>query len=1252
FGDYYINRGYDDKQPDKERHNTYLFTDRSIYRPGQTVYFKGIVTKTFKENTKVFEEHKATISLHNVNGEELSDLEVVSNEFGSFHETFVLPNDGLTGNFYIRVSSSDIGEAYQYFSVEEYKRPKFKAEFLPITETFKVNDDITVKGNALAFAGSTITNAKVTYRVKRNVQFPRWYYWSRPYYKSEAQEITFGETTTNDKGEFEIPFTALPDNSVDKTDLPIFQYEITADVTDINGETRSATTVVNLGYHSITANIIVPDQLDKMEKEHEITIQSQNLNGEYAAAKGTLSIYKLKGPDRTLRPRPWEAPDYQVIPENEFKALFPHEAYDDEKNIQNWEKGQRVFQTEFDTELSKTVTLKRTKNWDSGLYIIVLESEDKFGQAIKDEAYTTLFSDKDASTLDNKLFSVKLDKSSYAINSMAEITFASAGDIVVTVDVEKDYKVIKTHILKLNNSKTKLSIPINPEDVGGFAIKYSYAAYNYFKEETLGVPIPYPDTELQIETQTFRDKLKPGEDETWSFTIKGPKGDKVSAELLASMYDASLDEFRSHQWQFNPISRPKYRSDWRSYKNAAQSFGTTQFRLFNNFKPVPSYPAQAYDQFNWFGFYFGSPNRYLTKNYKTENRLEEAVMVVSDVEAPNDAAVLVGAVEKELNSLSQQNDTDTWTTKNSDDTFESAQTEAVNFDNIPIRKNLQETAFFFPQLQTDTEGNVSFNFTAPEALTKWKLQLLAHTKTLESSVKMLETVTQKELMVIPNAPRFLREGDVITISTKISNLTESALNGDARLELSDAITGNTIDDQLGNIKSTQSFTVDAKGNTQVSWTLNIPTTVQAVQYKVIAKAESFSDGEQNALPVLSNRMLVTETLPMWVRSNETRTFTLNKLKNNTSTTLKHHKLTLEMTSNPAWYAVQALPYLMEYPYDCNEQTFARYYSNALARHIVSSNPKIEAMFNQWKSQDALLSNLEKNQELKSLLIQETPWLRDAQSESEQKKRIGLLFDLNTMTNELQLSLNKLKSNQSPAGGWPWFKGGRDSRYITQHIISGFGHLKQLGVTPNNAEMEMVRKALTYLDEQFVEEYENLKKYNDKVDLSKDHLSYMQLHYLYVRSFYPDITANKELESIMNYYHSQIKSYWLSQPLYAKGLMTLATHRMGDSKTSNKIIKSLKQNSITSDELGMYWKENTNSWYWYQAPIETQALMIEALSEIENDTETIDNLKIWLLKHKQTNQWETTKSTTEAIYALLLRGSEWLSVTDMVDVKVA
>ena len=1237
FGNYHLNRKYD-QQEAQEQYRGFIFTDRSVYRPGQVVYFKGIAIQQQKgQKTSVLPQKPLNAILYNVNSEEIKRVELITNEFGSISGEFILPSSGLTGQYYIELSSNTKNIALReitYFSVEEYKRPKFEAQFKPVTDTYKVNDSITVNGHALAYAGSNITNAKVVYRVQRKVQYPHWYYWYRPNYFSEPQEIIHGEGTTNDKGEFEVIFKAIPDLSVNKDNLPIFKYEVTADVTDLNGETRSATTIVNVGYHAMLATVTTDGTLDKLKKDNKLYLDTKNLNGEFVPAQGTVKIYKLQAPSFVLRARPWVAPDYQVLSEAEFKTKFPYEAYKNEDNSNNWHKGKLVFEKSFNTGKSKEIELGNIKKWESGSYVILLESRDKFGQDVKDEVKTILYSNTDKTLVDKQLFSISTNKKSYDIIDTVEITFASSAEnLSVTVEVEKNKQTVNTYVIKLKNNKETIRIPIKKEDLGGFAIHYSYAYQNSFYSGIEIISVPYPKTDLDIETKTFRDKLQPGQDETWSFTIKGPKGEQVSAEILASMYDMSLDQFEVHNWSFNPIQLSTYYSNY--HRNARNSFSIDGFKI-ENFPNNNSifYLQNAYDQLDWFGLYFGYGQP--APMYSLKGQLAGVMNKDGDIETER---FEISEVLEESIEVSES------------DSIKNSETAKEDFSQIKIRKNLQETAFFFPQLRTDNKGNVSFSFTTPEALTKWKLQLLAHTKNLESATTSLETVTQKELMVIPNAPRFLRQGDEITISSKIANLTKKELSGQAILQLSDALTGKAIDTELNNTNNTKAFTVEENGNTVVSWVLSIPDSVDAVQYKIIAKAGNYSDGEQNTLPVLTNRMLVTETLAMWIRSNETRTFTLDKLKTTTSTTLKQHKLTLEITSNPAWYAVQALPYLMEYPYDCNEQVFSRFYANSLASHIANSNPRIQDVFKQWGASNVLLSNLEKNQELKSIIIEETPWLRDAQSETEQKKRIALLFDLNKMTSELQANIQKLQQNQMPNGSWAWFQGGRSNRFITQQIITGFGHLDKLKVTSHTDAATIIKKAITYLDQEFVETYKNITKYDSKVDLSKNHLSNIQLHYLYMRSFFPHIKKSKEVEGIITYYQTQIQKYWTSQSLYSKGLMALISHKQKDETTATKILKSLKENSITNNELGMYWKENTASWFWYQAPIETQALLIEAFAEIQNDVETIDNLKIWLLKNKQTSSWKTTKATADAVYALLLQGSDWLSVTEMVDVVI-
>jgi len=1448
LSNFYLNN-YRNSNTNEEEFTTikpFIFTDRSIYRPGQTVYFKTIFIQKKGDKSKPFTNEFINIVLEDVNGQEVGNLDVKLNEFGAASGEFILPNNGITGEFTFTFDESEKQSSkfydnadfdFDYYSnysisVEEYKRPKFKTEFQPVTQTFKINDSIKITGFAKAFAGSNITDAKVAYRVHRKVQYPTWWYWRSPNSNSTSQEITNGEITTNSKGEFEISFKAIPDETVNKESLPVFNYEITADVTDVNGETRSATTVVKVGYHALLATLEIPAKIDKTEPNQEINIDTKNLNGEFVTAKGTIKIYKLQAPKDVLRNRAWSAPDYQDISETEFRKLFPHEPYtDNETDEKNWKKGKLVFTTDFNTEKSKQITLTNYKNWNSGKYIAVLESEDKFRQEVKDETRFTLTDSDEKNIADNQLFFINTNKNNYKIGDKVELQIGSAStDMTVVLQIEKNHKIIDTQLIHLDNCIETIKIPVKKEDIGGFAIKYHFVNFNDFKSGSLLISVPKEEERIEIETNIFRDKLQPNQEETWSFTIKNDKNDAVSAEVLASMYDASLDEFKPHSWQFNPIITQQYYSYGTS--GARQSFGTTQFSIFNKNNRYLALPQQQYDSYDWFGFsldnnrwkqrqylldrrrkleserksfdntvsgivsdenneplpgvsvtiegtsygtntdfdgnytikvknddilvfsYLGykskevlvSRKKYLNVKLKeSANNLDEIVVVgygtqkkksitasvsgfvpeneqiefngnidnilqgqvagvqiqsgtgqpgtsdsviirgVASISGDTKPLYVVDGVIVEFFDINGNNVTSIDILKDASATsiYGSRGANGVilittksgqakldeELSQVKARTNLKETAFFYPQLKTDKNGKVSFSFTTPEALTRWKLQLLAHTAELKSTTKTLQTETQKELMVIPNAPRFLRQGDKIVLSAKISNLTSNQLNGFAQLQLTDVISGKEITKNLlsklgslplGEMSGTDrvGFSVDADGNTTVSWVLEIPESAQAIQYKIVAKAGDFSDGEQNVLPVLSNRMLVTETLPMFVKSNETKTFTLDKLKNNNSTTLKNHKLTLEVTSNPAWYAIQSLPYLMEYPYECSEQTFARYYANTLASFVANSNPRIQKVFNAWKSSNALLSNLEKNKELKSLIIQETPWLRDAQSETEQKKRIALLFDLNKMKNEQQKAINKLKEMQFSSGGFPWFNGSNNANsYITLHIATGFGHLQKIGVTDfDKSTAEMLQNAVTFLDEELLENYNKLlaeaKKQKDvKKYLAKNHLSYFTIQYLYMRTFYVDLEINSALKIAIEYYQNQTKTYWNDYNLYAKGQIALSLFRNDEKLSAEKIVKSLDENSISSEELGMYWKENEAGFRFYESPIETQALMIETFSEIKNDEKIVDNLKIWLLKNKQTNQWKTTKATTEAVYALLLNGTDFISVTEIIDVKV-
>ncbi len=554
---------------------------------------------------------------------------------------------------------------------------------------------------------------------------------------------------------------------------------------------------------------------------------------------------------------------------------------------------------------------------------------------------------------------------------------------------------------------------------------------------------------------------------------------------------------------------------------------------------------------------------------------------------------------------------------------------------VRIRKNFSETAFFFPQLQTNEFGDVLINFTSPESLTKWRFQAFAHTTNLESGNFFTDVLTQKLLMVSANMPRFFREGDTIAVSARLANLTDKPLKAKVNFNLFDALTMQPVSLLADAKQAQQTVELKASSTNSVSFKLIIPQGLDAITYRITAESGKFSDGEENTVPVLPNAMLVTESMPMMVRAGQTKSFTLEKFRDTKSTTLKSKNLTLEYTENPVWYAVQALPYLMEFPYECSEQTFSRYFANATAAGIVSRFPVIKRVFERWKASDSkeLLSNLETNPELKSILIEETPWLRDAQNETEQKKRIALLFDLNKMNNELKTNIEKLEKMQLPDGSFPWFSGLHSNPYITRHILAGIGQLQQLKLSGSEDKTlnKIAEKALNWLDGEIVTDYQKSKKQ------AKGKLAFGSGddHTWFTRSYFnKPITGT--LKAAREHYLKTASTEWKYKNIYEQGMTALTLLRYGRVETAKQIVRSLKERALQSEELGMYWPTNKSGYYWYQAPVETHALLIE-LFTLAGNTKDVEEMKIWLLRNKQTNNWRTTKATAAACYAILLRG---------------
>ncbi|HMK26878.1 MAG TPA: alpha-2-macroglobulin family protein [Chitinophagaceae bacterium] len=1238
--DYYYNN-----TPDEPKVSTsvFLFTDRSIYRPGQTVYFKGIVLlrNSKEKGGSVRSNYETTVILRDANYKDVDSIKLKTNEFGSFNAKFQLPQSGMNGQFTI-YTRPDNGNAE--FKVEEYKRPKFYVDYEPIKGTYKVNDKIKVTGIAKAYAGNNIDGASVKYRVVRQPRYIyawlSWRWWQPP---TNQMEIAHGEVKTDKDGKFMVEFTAIPDLTIDKKFEPVFDYTVYADVTDINGETRSGEQLVSVSYKSLMLVANIPANLPT-DSLKILSIRTQNMNGQYEPAIVKVTITRLKEEKRLIRERFWDRPDQFTMTKEEYIRNFPYDEYDNETDYKSWEKGQQVF-AKSDSARDSGEWQVGTGKFQPGFYVIEMETKDKNGELVKDVKYIELFDEKSNQLNHPDYLWTGVQKTTVEPGETAKVEFGTSADNLFVVH-QLDKGTSNYSFIKLNNEKKTFSFPAAESDRGGYGVGWMFIKHNRFYRLNQTISVPWTNKELSIEYATYRDKTLPGSEEKWKVKISGYKKEKVAAEMLASMYDASLDQFYPHGWS-QPTIWPSYYNNqgW----NGSQNFTKIESTQRNISEFESKYVDKRYD------YLFNENNNGIYYDRITLRGMR-AMPTVANASANleyKDVNLQVGLVGKVsgLNITEKQ--------KNGDGRSDTVVTTAVPFlgisqqqgqqgADVKIRKNFNETVFFFPDLHTDSTGAIEFSFTMPEALTKWKFMALAHTKDASFGSSTKEIVTQKELMVQPNAPRFLREGDRMEFSSKIVNLTDKELTGTAELQLVDATTNEAVDGWFNNMAPNQYFTVAAGQSEAVRFPIQVPYLFnKALVWRIVAKAGNYSDGEENAMPVLTNRMLVTETMPLPMRGTGTKNFTFDKLLNSgKSETLQNYALTLEYTSNPAWYAVQALPYLMEYPYECAEQTWNRYYANSLATFISNSSPRIKQVFEKWKIKDtaALMSNLQKNQELKAVLLEETPWVLQAKNESEQKKNIAILFDMIKMNEQLNSSYEKLKQMQSSNGGFVWFTGGPDDRYITQYITTGIGHLKKLKAYAKGQDTKLtliLANAIPYLDRKIKEDYDDLIKY--KVKLNQQNIGSTQIQYLYMRSFFPEYKIEAASQTAYNYYYKQAQQYWVGQSKYMQGMMALALNRTGDTKTPAAILKSLKETSITNEELGMYWKDQTAGWFWYQAPIETQALLIETFQEVGKDIKSVDDLRTWLLKNKQTSNWKTTKATAEACYALLLQGTAPIAI---------
>lgn len=1163
-----------------------LFTDRSIYRPGQTVYVSGLAYEMEKDSTRVLADKKYTVSLYDANNNETGKVEVRTNGFGSFSGQFVLPSPCLTGYFSLRAADTSVS-----FKVEEYKRPTFDVTFEPVKVEYQVGDSIEVVGMAKTFAGAPVQNARVHYNISRSYAWV-WRFMGRGSARWE------GEAMTDADGKFSVPVHFEIDSDRRESPLWYYTYNIQADVTDGAGETQQANLSLPLGSTSMVLNMDnLPDNLVK-EKKLEIKLTAMNLSGE-----------------------PVDTPvTYQVV------------EMEEQKDGQEKE-GRKVLTGT--VEANKSFVPEAIYALPSGNYRLKLSAKDTQGRECTASKNFLLFSlnDKRPPFVITDWF--YQDGLEFDAASPATVYIGSSEkNVYLLYDVFAGNKRLESKRIELSDSVVSFRFPYKKEYGDGILVSMAFVKDGRLYSHNARIMKPAPEKKLQLKWTTFRDKLRPGQQEEWKLTVLYPDGSPAEAEMLATMYDASLDKiYSAHKLDFGVDFHYVVPLTYWNTSYMRNAYLYVDFPL-KRLRAVPLeyseliIPSTGRMEAMVVG-YGGSPRATLAGALKIRGR--SAANAVMNQEAVTDMVL-----QEEMVETSAQEKVEMGSSE-----------ELAETGDIQIRENFAETAFFYPQLRTNEKGEVSISFVLPESLTRWKFMGLAHTRNVDYGKIEATATASKEFMLQPNMPRFVRVGDKANIAASLMNLSDKGVKGTVRMELFNPETEKVFYSQK------QKFDVKGGETGHVNFTFEVSDKYAVMACRMVADGDTFSDGEQRYIPVLTDKQWVTETVPLNVNGEGAHTFSLENLFNKHSKTASEQRLTVEFTAHPAWYAVQALP-VVAHPQNEDALSWATaYYAHSLAAYIVKENPRIKQVFDSWKAQggtkETFMSNLQKNQELKNILLAETPWLAEATNEAEQKQRIATLFDLNTMNSQLAVSVEKLGELQNADGAWSWYKGMQGSRYVTTQVMEMLIRLNALTHQDADSRMQpMIQKGFEYLGKQAAEEYKSMKEAEKKGAVGI-RPSEQVLRYLYICAL--DGKAPVD-EKVNRYFIDKLSGEGKELTIYGKALGAIILQQSGKVAEARLFMQSLMEYSVVTDEMGRYFDTPKARYSWFSYKIPTEVAAMEAIQRITKDTKAIDEMKRWLLKQKQTQTWETPIATADAVYALMATGaSDLLANTGGVEITL-
>ena len=1158
-----------------ENKHTTLYTDRSIYRPGQTVYVNAIVwkEKSALDNEAVADE-KVSFELRDANYKRVAMQTAVTDRYGHCSVVFTLPTGKLNGRF-----SISSGNASTSFSVEEYKRPTFQVEFPEYKESYKAGDTVHAQGKALSYAGVPVQGAKVKYTVKRRVAY--WWlsyswYWRSGYYGSGLDETVLkeGHAETADDGTFtvEMPLK-MPDNGGSSS--MYYQFVVEADVTDQAGETHSGSMSLPLGTKPTALTCNLPQQV-RRDKLPEVTFTRRNAAGQ--EIEGTVR-YRLDGGE--------------------------------------W------------TKCAANAPMSLLKSQTSNLKPQISSGEHRLEAICEADTIDMKFvvfglDDQKPATDTRDWFYVSHNQFPNDGGPVTVQVGSSDPDLYIVYGIYAGDEVIESGVVRKSSALLNRKLTYKEEYGNGLLLSFAWVKDGKCYKHQQQLMRPVPDKQLRLEWTTFRDRLTPGQQEEWSLKILNPDGKPADASFMAVLYDKSLDQLRQHQWSLAPSNYiPLPSTNW--LFQTWGSLGWSCMQLFRTPLDVPELSFSHFDE-DVFPSYYSSYSRRPLRFSKSNRAFREEPMMMESRPMVARELDAEGAMQQ-ASMLKEVNAADAVATND-------AQQQEEPKPDVQLRENLNETAFCYPSLVTDKDGNVVLKFTLPECLTTWRFMGIANTPQMLYGSIEGETVAKKDVMVQPNIPRFVRMGDAAQLSARIINTSDHSVLGYALLELSDPDTEKVV------LEEKIPFGLEAEKTTSVTFNLSheflSSLSNNLLVCKVIVAGEGFSDGERHYLPVLPDREYVTKTVPYTQHEPGVKTIDLMPLFPQGTT---QQKLTIEYTNNPAWFMVQSLPVVGQpWEHSAIDQA-ASYYSNALAKALMAQSPQVKDVFEQWRRENAqsstqntqpttLNSQLEKNQELKDVLLAETPWVNAADRETEQRQRLADFFDMNGINNRLSTAVTKLQKLQNYDGSFSWYEGMQGSSYITVAVAEMLARLQVMAGELEDTK-QLQSKAFDYLGKEMVECVKELKKLHKPTFPSFTALRWLYICALDGRELASDV--KKANEYLMKLLKKDIKR----QTIYEKALTAVILAKRGEAKLAADYVQSLKEYTVFTEEMGRYYDTPRAAYSWYDYKIPTEVAAVEAIQAVTpDDQQTVNEMRRWLLQEKRTQAWGTPINSVNAIYAFL------------------